>query len=100
MEDNLIPNLPNVSVVMSVYNGERYLKEAIDSVLSQSYKDFEFIIINDGSVDNSLQIINTYIEIQHLNIGFKTHKCFILILHEKYFHNLNFKVISIILSIF
>ena len=62
MEDNLIPNLPNVSVVMSVYNGERYLKEAIDSVLSQSYKDFEFIIINDGSVDNSLQIINTYID--------------------------------------
>lgn len=52
--------MPQISVVMSVYNGEKYLKEAIESILSQSYKDFEFIIINDGSTDNSLNIINEY----------------------------------------
>lgn len=51
---------PLVSVVMSVYNGETYLHEAIDSVLNQTYSNFEFIIINDGSVDKSLSIIQSY----------------------------------------
>lgn len=49
-----------ISVVMSVYNGERYLKQSIDSVLLQTYSNFEFIIINDGSTDSSLDIINSY----------------------------------------
>ena len=51
---------PILSVVMSVYNGEKYLDEAIQSILNQTYKDFEFIIINDGSTDNSLEIIKKY----------------------------------------
>ena len=51
---------PKVSVVISVYNGEKYLKEAIDSILSQTFKDFEFIIINDGSTDKTLKIIKSY----------------------------------------
>lgn len=45
---------------MPVYNAEKYLAEAIDSVLSQTYTDFEFLIINDGSTDGSLALINTY----------------------------------------
>ncbi len=45
------------SVVMAVYNGERYLQEAIESILNQSYKDFEFIIVNDGSLDNTAEIL-------------------------------------------
>jgi len=45
---------------MPVYNGEKYLKEAIDSILIQTYKDFEFLIINDGSTDNSEKIILSY----------------------------------------
>lgn len=45
---------------MSVYNGEEYLREAIDSILQQSFGDFEFIIIDDGSKDNSAQIVRTY----------------------------------------
>lgn len=49
-----------VSVVMSVYNTEAYLKESIDSILNQTYKNFEFIIINDGSTDKSLAIIQSY----------------------------------------
>lgn len=53
-------NNPTISVVISVYNGEKYLSEAIESVLNQTYKDFEFIIINDGSTDNSLEIIKKY----------------------------------------
>ena len=49
-----------ISVIMPVYNGEKYLKEAIDSILTQSFTDFEFIIINDGSTDNSKSIIDQY----------------------------------------
>ena len=66
--------MPKVSVVMSVYNSEKYLEEAIDSILNQTFQDFEFIIINDGSTDNSLQILKSYsdtrlIVINQHNIG-------------------------------
>ncbi len=45
---------------MPVYNGEKYLRETIESILNQTYKDFEFIIIDDGSTDNSVKIIESY----------------------------------------
>lgn len=51
---------PKVSVIMSVYNGERYLEEAIESVLNQTFTGFEFVIVSDGSTDNSLEIIKSY----------------------------------------
>jgi len=51
---------PKVSVVMSVYNGERYLREAIDSILCQTYTDFEFIIVDDGSQDDTPRILSGY----------------------------------------
>jgi len=53
-------NNPLVSVLMPVYNGEKYLNEAIDSILSQTYSDFEFIIVNDGSTDKTEEIILSY----------------------------------------
>ncbi len=51
---------PRVSVIMSVYNGEKYLREAVDSILNQTFTNFEFIIINDGSTDSSREIIESY----------------------------------------
>jgi glycosyltransferase involved in cell wall biosynthesis len=51
---------PVVSVVMPVYNAELFLSASIESILSQTFTDFEFIIINDGSTDNSLRVINYY----------------------------------------
>lgn len=51
---------PRISVIMSVYNGEKYLREAIESILSQTFTNFEFIIVNDASVDSSLEIIRSY----------------------------------------
>ena len=54
-------SIPIISVVMSVYNGEKYLAEAIDSILTQTYINFELIIINDGSKDRTLEIIEKYI---------------------------------------
>jgi len=52
--------MAKVSVVMSVFNGEKYLKQAIESILNQSFGDFEFIIVNDGSTDKSLEILKQY----------------------------------------
>ncbi|MBS4066443.1 MAG: glycosyltransferase [Chitinophagaceae bacterium] len=52
-------NVP-ISVIMPVYNGAHHLSEAIESILSQSFTQFEFIIINDGSTDHSASIINMF----------------------------------------
>lgn len=51
---------PSISVIMLVYNSARHLKEAIDSILNQTFTDFELLIINDGSTDDSKAIILTY----------------------------------------
>lgn len=53
--------MSKVSVLMSVYNTcEEFLREAIESILNQTYKDFEFLIINDGSKNNAEDVINSY----------------------------------------
>jgi len=51
---------PRVTVLMSVYNGERYLAEAIDSILAQTYGDFELIVIDDASTDRTGEILAAY----------------------------------------
>lgn len=51
---------PKISVLMSVYNGSRYLKESVDSILNQSFTDFELIIIDDCSTDNTWEILTKY----------------------------------------
>lgn len=50
---------PKISVILPVYNAEKYIKQAIISILNQSFTDFELIIINDGSTDNSLNVITS-----------------------------------------
>lgn len=54
------PKNPLVSVLMAVYNGEKFLREAIDSILNQTYTNFEFLIVNDGSADLTEEIILSY----------------------------------------
>ena len=53
-------SVPFVSIVMPVYNAEKYLKNAVKSILDQTFQNFEFIIINDGSTDSSESIIKKY----------------------------------------
>ena len=53
---------PDISVIMSVYNGESYLKEAIESVINQTFKNWELIVINDCSQDSTAQILSEYSE--------------------------------------
>lgn len=56
------PDLPMISVIVPVYNAEQYLAECLDSILGQTYQNLEVILINDGSTDNSLKIIEKYAE--------------------------------------
>jgi glycosyltransferase involved in cell wall biosynthesis len=51
---------PHVTVLMSVYNGEKYLREAINSILDQTFRDFEFLIVNDFSEDRTPAILESY----------------------------------------
>jgi len=51
---------PAVSVLMAVYNGQRHVREAIDGVLAQTFQDFEFVIVDDGSTDRTPQILDGY----------------------------------------
>jgi len=51
---------PEISVVMSVYNEEHFIQRAVDSILNQTYRNFEFIIINDGSTDSTGEILESY----------------------------------------
>ncbi|HPO60539.1 MAG TPA: glycosyltransferase family 2 protein [Exilispira sp.] len=65
-------NFPKISVVIPVYNGEKYLNETLQSVYQQTFDEFECIIINDGSTDNTLEIIDHFEKIdkrfRHISI--------------------------------
>jgi glycosyltransferase involved in cell wall biosynthesis len=52
--------MPKISVIMPVYNGEKTVTRSISSVLEQTFSDFELIVVNDGSTDNSLHLINAF----------------------------------------
>ena len=54
-------NQPILSVIIPVYNTEKYLSKCLDSVLNQSLKEIEIIVVNDGSTDHSQQIIDEYL---------------------------------------
>jgi GT2 family glycosyltransferase len=51
---------PKISVVMSVHNGSKYLKDAVESILNQTFQDFEFIIVNDASTDDTEEILKQF----------------------------------------
>ncbi len=88
MNKSINSDNPPISVLMSVYNGDKYLKKAIESILKQTFSNFEFIIVNDGSADNSIEIIKSFNDprikiinnkknlglIKSLNIGLKQAK--------------------------
>ena len=52
-----------VSIIVPIYNGEKHLNRCIDSILNQTFSDFELILVDDGSPDNCPQICDEYAEI-------------------------------------
>ena len=56
----MIAHTPHVSVILPVYNGEKYLRESLESVLAQTYQSFELIIWDDESTDSSVQLVSSY----------------------------------------
>ncbi len=58
MDQNI--KMPKVTILMPVYNGSNYLRDAIQSILNQSFGNFEFLIIEDGSIDNSVEVIKSF----------------------------------------
>lgn len=65
---------PIVSVLMPAYNAERYLKESVESILNQSFSDFEFIIIDDGSTDRTPEILSHYRDRRVVYVGYESNK--------------------------
>jgi glycosyltransferase involved in cell wall biosynthesis len=51
---------PKITILMAVYNGEKFLREAVESILHQTFTDFELLIINDASTDKSMEILSSY----------------------------------------
>jgi len=74
--------MPRISVLMPVYNGSVFLSEAIESILEQTYPDFEFIIINDGSTDDTGAIIDRYRDLRIKRIDHKANLGIITSLNE------------------
>ena len=73
---------PKISVVMPVYNGAAFLSEAIESILKQSFSDFELIIVNDGSSDNSESVINGFSDERIVYVKNETNKGLIFTLNK------------------
>ena len=72
----MLNKIPTISVIMSVYNGEQYLEDAINSMLCQTASDFEFIVIDDGSTDGTTKLLQQYRSsddriqvLHHANVG-------------------------------
>ena len=61
------PDSPKVSVIIPVYNGEKYLAEAIESVIAQTYTDWEIIAVNDGSTDRTEEIVKKYSFVKYIS---------------------------------
>lgn len=62
-----------VTVIIVVYNAEKYLKSAINSVVEQTYRDLEIIVVDDGSTDSTLDILNEYIHLQNFSLIKRNH---------------------------
>ena len=59
--------MPTISVIIPTYNNAHFVGEAIESVLDQTYRDVEIIVVDDGSLDNTKEVLDTYIKNGQIN---------------------------------
>ena len=52
--------MPKISIIVPMYNSEKYIKKCLESILNQTYEDFEVLLVNDGSTDKTESIVNRY----------------------------------------
>jgi glycosyltransferase involved in cell wall biosynthesis len=74
--------MPKVSIILPCYNGARWMSQSIESVLAQTYNDLELIIIDDGSKDNSREIISSYLYDKRIHYIYQENKGFSSALNE------------------
>ena len=67
-------NAPPVSVLMAVYNGQDHVRHAIEGILAQSLRDFEFIIVDDGSTDRTSQVLDEYADPRIVRLRHQGHR--------------------------
>lgn len=67
-------HIPRVSVVLPTYNRARYLEGAVQSVLNQTFQDFELIVLDDGSTDNTAEILEQYRKDERIHCSFEVHR--------------------------
>ena len=63
-----------ITVIVPVYNVESYLRKCLDSIIAQTYKNIEIVVVNDGSTDASAEICKEFVEIDHRNYLYRTRK--------------------------
>ena len=68
MNSSQIPESKTFSILMANYNNSRFIEEAIESVLTQSYQYWELIIVDDYSTDNSIEIINKFLDDKRIKL--------------------------------
>ena len=73
---------PRVSVAMPVYNSERYLAKAVESILEQTFTDFEFLIVDDGSTDSSRAILEQYSAAMRIKLVSRPNTGYLVALNE------------------
>lgn len=65
---------PKISVIVPIYNGESYIERCINSILNQTFQDFELILIDDGSKDNSLEMLKKFEQIEKIKVYYQNNK--------------------------
>ncbi|MBE9208706.1 glycosyltransferase family 2 protein [Nostoc sp. LEGE 06077] len=74
MSSTVMFNLvPEISIILCTYNRAKYLKRCIDSIINQTFKDWELIVVDDGSIDNTFDIVNSYVQ-NYNNIRYFKHQ--------------------------
>ena len=84
-----VASTPLITVIVPIYNVENYLKKCLNSIINQQYKKLEILLIDDGSTDDSLNILKKYCKLYQLTISFFLVQCIKLLNSCRHTHELS-----------